>query len=143
MNRASRFCGAQGPKTQARLTRANLRLPTCTTTVPASSFKPLSLTTAPSMRTPPCSIMRMPSLFDATRPADFNTLAKPSGAPLGLANVLKSAGLVASNSEGMRMIEQGGVRIDGAVVSDKGLKLEAGTVVVQVGKRKFARVSLA
>jgi tyrosyl-tRNA synthetase len=86
--------------------------------------------------------------------ADFNNRAKGgipdeipevslSGAPLGLANVLKSAGLVASNSEGMRMIEQGGVRIDGAVVSDKGLKLEAGTVVVQVGKRKFARVSLA
>ncbi|WP_428510335.1 tyrosine--tRNA ligase [Roseateles sp.] len=85
--------------------------------------------------------------------ADFNNRAKGgipdeipevslSGAPLGLANVLKSAGLVASNSEGMRMIEQGGVRIDGAVVSDKGLKLEAGTVVVQVGKRKFARVTL-
>ncbi|PND40001.1 tyrosine--tRNA ligase [Paucibacter aquatile] len=86
--------------------------------------------------------------------ADFNNRAKGgipdeipevslSGAPLGLAHVLKSAGLVASNSEGMRMIEQGGVRIDGTVVSDKGLKLEAGTVVVQVGKRKFARVSLA
>ncbi|OYU29492.1 MAG: tyrosine--tRNA ligase [Burkholderiales bacterium PBB2] len=85
--------------------------------------------------------------------ADFNNRAKGgipdeipevslSGAPLGLANVLKSAGLVASNSEGMRMIEQGGVRIDGTVVSDKGLKLEAGTVVVQVGKRKFARVTL-
>jgi tyrosyl-tRNA synthetase len=42
----------------------------------------------------------------------------------------------------MRMVEQGGVRIDGAVVSDKGLKLPAGTFVVQVGKRKFARVTL-
>ena len=40
------------------------------------------------------------------------------------------------------MVEQGGVRVDGTVVSDKGLKLPAGTYVVQVGKRKFARVSL-
>ena len=86
--------------------------------------------------------------------ADFNNRAKGgipddipevslSGAPLGIAAVLKSAGLVASNSEGMRMIEQGGVRIDGTVISDKGLKLEAGTVVVQVGKRKFAKVTIA
>jgi tyrosyl-tRNA synthetase len=43
----------------------------------------------------------------------------------------------------LRLIEQGGVRIDGAVVSDKGLKLGVGTLVVQVGKRKFARVTLA
>jgi tyrosyl-tRNA synthetase len=42
----------------------------------------------------------------------------------------------------MRMVEQGGVRVDGSAVSDKGLKLVAGTYVVQVGKRKFARVSL-
>ena len=47
-----------------------------------------------------------------------------------------------STSEALRMIEQGGVRIDGAPVSDKGLKVAAGTVVVQVGKRKFARVTL-
>ncbi|MBQ5950036.1 tyrosine--tRNA ligase [Massilia sp. ST3] len=66
-----------------------------------------------------------------------------SGAPLGLPQVLKQAGLCASTSEAMRMIDQGGVRIDGAVVSDKGLQLEAGSVVVQVGKRKFARVALA
>ncbi|MBP6898936.1 MAG: tyrosine--tRNA ligase [Burkholderiaceae bacterium] len=65
-----------------------------------------------------------------------------SGAPLGLGALLKAAGLVPSTSEAMRMVEQGGVRIDGAVVSDKGLKLDAGTVVVQVGKRKFARVTL-
>ena len=86
--------------------------------------------------------------------ADFNNRAKGgipddipevslSGAPLGIAAVLKSAGLVASNSEGMRMIEQNGVRIDGTVISDKALKLEAGTVVVQVGKRKFAKVTIA
>jgi tyrosyl-tRNA synthetase len=41
------------------------------------------------------------------------------------------------------MIDQGGVRIDGAVISDKGLKLEASTFVLQVGKRKFARVTLS
>jgi tyrosyl-tRNA synthetase len=65
------------------------------------------------------------------------------GAPLAIGTLLKQAGLVPSTSEAMRMIEQGGVRLDGAVVSDKGLKVPAGTVVVQVGKRKFARVSLA
>jgi tyrosyl-tRNA synthetase len=65
------------------------------------------------------------------------------GAPLAIGTLLKQAGLVPSTSEAMRMIEQGGVRLDGAVVSDKGLKVAAGTVVVQVGKRKFARVSLA
>jgi tyrosyl-tRNA synthetase len=65
-----------------------------------------------------------------------------SGAPLAIGSVLKQAGLVPSTSEAMRMIEQGGVRLDGAVVSDKALKVGAGTVVVQVGKRKFARVTL-
>jgi tyrosyl-tRNA synthetase len=66
-----------------------------------------------------------------------------AGAPLAIGSLLKQAGLVPSSSEAMRMIEQGGVRIDGAVVSDKALKVGAGTVVVQVGKRKFARVTLA
>jgi tyrosyl-tRNA synthetase len=66
-----------------------------------------------------------------------------SGAPLAIGNLLKQAGLVPSTSEALRLIEQGGVRIDGAVVSDKGLKLAAGTRVLQVGKRKFARVTLA
>ena len=65
-----------------------------------------------------------------------------TGAPLGIAQMLKAAGLVASTSEGLRMIEQGGVRIAGEVVSDKGLKLDAGQHVLQVGKRKFARVTL-
>jgi tyrosyl-tRNA synthetase len=65
-----------------------------------------------------------------------------SGAPLAIGNLLKQAGLVPSTSEAMRMVEQGGVRVDGAVVSDKALKVAAGTVVVQVGKRKFARVTL-
>jgi tyrosyl-tRNA synthetase len=66
-----------------------------------------------------------------------------SGAPLGVAQLLKAADLCASTSEAMRMVDQGGVRIDGAVVSDKGLQVEAGTFVMQVGKRKFARITLA
>jgi len=65
------------------------------------------------------------------------------GAPLGLAQLLRQAGLCASSSEAMRMVDQGGVRIDGNVVSDKALQIEAGTFVLQVGKRKFARVTLA
>ena len=64
-----------------------------------------------------------------------------AGAPLGVAQLLKAAGLCASTSEAMRMIDQGGVRIDGSVVSDKGLQVEAGSFVMQVGKRKFARVN--
>ncbi len=65
-----------------------------------------------------------------------------AGAPLAIGALLKQAGLVPSTSEAMRMIEQGGVRVDGGNVSDKALKLPAGTFVVQVGKRKFARVTL-
>lgn len=65
------------------------------------------------------------------------------GAPLAIGALLKQAGLVPSTSEAMRLVEQGGVRVDGGVVSDKGLKLAAGTYVVQVGKRKFARVTLS
>lgn len=66
-----------------------------------------------------------------------------SGAPLGIGQLLKQANLCPSTSEALRMVEQGGVRIDGAVISDKALKVEAGTLVVQVGKRKFARVTLS
>jgi tyrosyl-tRNA synthetase len=66
-----------------------------------------------------------------------------TGAPLGIGALLKAAGLAPSGSEANRLIDGGGVRVDGAVVSDKGLKVEAGTVVVQVGKRKFARVTLS
>jgi tyrosyl-tRNA synthetase len=65
-----------------------------------------------------------------------------SGAPMGIGALLKSAGLAVSNGEANRLIDGGGVRVDGAVISDKGLKLEAGTRVLQVGKRKFARVTL-
>ena len=66
-----------------------------------------------------------------------------SGAPLGIGALLKQANLAPSTSEANRLIDGGGVRVEGSVVSDKGLKLAAGTYVVQVGKRKFARVTLA
>jgi tyrosyl-tRNA synthetase len=62
---------------------------------------------------------------------------------LGIGALLKAAGLAASSGEGNRLIDGGGVRIDSNGVSDKGLKLGAGTYVLQVGKRKFARVTLA
>jgi tyrosyl-tRNA synthetase len=66
-----------------------------------------------------------------------------SGAPLGIGALLKAAGLAPSTTEAGRLVDGGGVRVDSSVVSDKGLKLEAGTYVVQVGKRKFAKVTLA
>lgn len=66
-----------------------------------------------------------------------------SGAPLGIGQLLKQAGLCASTSEALRLVDQGGVRIDSQTVSDRGLKVEAGSFVVQVGKRKFAKVTLA
>jgi len=86
--------------------------------------------------------------------ADFNHRARGGipdeiadvrlgGAPLAIGALLKQAGLAASTSEALRLVGQGGVRIDGALISDKALKVGAGTIVVQVGKRKFARVTLA
>jgi tyrosyl-tRNA synthetase len=65
-----------------------------------------------------------------------------TGAPLGIGAVLKQANLAASIGEALRLVDGSGVRVDGAVVSDRGLKLTAGVYVVQVGKRKFARVIL-
>ncbi len=65
------------------------------------------------------------------------------GAPVGIGALLKMAGLAASSGEGNRLIDGGGVRVNSDVVSDKGLKLGAGSYVIQVGKRKFARVTLA
>jgi tyrosyl-tRNA synthetase len=65
------------------------------------------------------------------------------GGSLGIAHLLKEAGLVASTSEAVRMIKQGAVKIEGAKIDDRSLKIEAGTChVYQVGKRKFARVSV-
>ena len=66
-----------------------------------------------------------------------------AGAPLGIAQLLKQAGLAPSTSEGNRLIDGGGVRVDSVVISDKTLRLPAGSYVMQVGKRKFARVVLA
>jgi tyrosyl-tRNA synthetase len=65
-----------------------------------------------------------------------------SGAPMGIGALLKAAGLAPSTTEAGRLIDGGGVRVDSGVVNDKGLKLEVGTYVVQVGKRKFAKVVL-
>ena len=63
---------------------------------------------------------------------------------LGIAQLLKQAGLVSSTSDALRMIEQGGVKIDGERIEDKKLLLKAGSkLVVQIGKRKFARVILS
>ncbi len=66
-----------------------------------------------------------------------------SGAPMGMAALLKAAGLAPSSSEANRLMDGGGVRVDGAVVSDRALRLPAGCYVVQVGKRRFARVTLS
>ena len=72
------------------------------------------------------------------------TLPLGEGAsPLGIGALLKMANLAGSTGEGNRLIDGGGVRVDSSVVSDKGLKLGAGVYVLQVGKRKFARVTLA
>jgi tyrosyl-tRNA synthetase len=66
------------------------------------------------------------------------------GEPMLFYQVLKKAGLTASTSEAIRMIEQGGVKLNGEKVSDKALKLAAGgPFVLQVGKRKFAKVLLS
>ncbi len=62
--------------------------------------------------------------------------------PIGIGALLKQAGLAASSGEGNRLIDGGGVRVDANTVSDKGLKLGAGTYVLQVGKRKFKRVTI-
>tara|TARA_Y100001973_G_scaffold29786_1_gene45063 strand:- start:438 stop:1640 length:1203 start_codon:yes stop_codon:yes gene_type:complete len=69
-------------------------------------------------------------------------LASEEGS-LGICNLLKEAGLVNSTSDGMRMIKQSAVKIDGEKVTDTKLQVQAGTTAVyQVGKRKFARVTL-
>lgn len=65
-----------------------------------------------------------------------------AGAPLAIGALLKQAGLVPSTSEALRLIAGAGVRVDGAPVSDKALKLGPGSYVLQVGKRRFARVTL-
>ena len=77
-------------------------------------------------------------------PDDLPESLIPCGSSgMGIAQLLKQAGLTPSTSEALRMIEQGGVKIDGVKVSDRSLVLPVGTdAVFQVGKRKFARVRL-
>ncbi|HUR88711.1 MAG TPA: tyrosine--tRNA ligase [Ramlibacter sp.] len=65
-----------------------------------------------------------------------------AGAPMQIGQLLKQANLAPSTSEANRLVDGGGVRVDSSVVTDKALKLEHGTYVVQVGKRKFARITL-
>jgi len=65
-----------------------------------------------------------------------------NGGTLAIPNLLKQAGLVPSTSEAVRSIEQGAVRIDGQRIEDRALQLSAGTYVVQVGKRRWARITL-
>lgn len=72
-----------------------------------------------------------------------DVIVDSGGKSLPIAQVLKLAGLTASTSESLRMIGQGGIKLDGAKIEDKALALKAGTsVVLQVGKRKFARVEI-
>ncbi len=78
-------------------------------------------------------------------PEDIEEVSIACGADnVQIALVLKQAGLTGSTSEALRLIEQGGVRLDGEKVTDRALILKKGTtVVLQVGKRRFARVSLS
>jgi len=71
------------------------------------------------------------------------TVASTNGI-IGIAQLLKQAGLVESTSDALRMIQAGAVKLDGARIEDKALQLKAGSVVVaQVGKRKFGRVAVS
>jgi tyrosyl-tRNA synthetase len=76
-------------------------------------------------------------------PDDIPSCSLPlgEGGAHGHWRLAEGCGLAASTGEGNRLIDGGGVRVDSSVVSDKGLKLGAGTYVLQVGKRKFARVT--
>ena len=81
---------------------------------------------------------------DGAMPEEIPEVTLPAGdGALAITQVLKAARLTPSTSEALRMIDQGGVRLDGERVSDKSLKLGRGTYVLQVGKRKFARVTLS
>lgn len=78
-------------------------------------------------------------------PDDMPELTVASdGVALSVVNVLKLAGLTASTSEGLRMLAQGAVRANGEKISDKGLAFASGeSVILQVGKRKFAKVQIS
>jgi tyrosyl-tRNA synthetase len=76
-------------------------------------------------------------------PEDLEEVTIVSDGEMPLVQVLKQAGVCASTSEAVRMVEQGGVRVNGEKIADKGLKLAAGaTYVLQAGKRRFAKVVL-
>jgi tyrosyl-tRNA synthetase len=77
-------------------------------------------------------------------PEDMPEISVPAPAgSLSIANVIKESGLTGTTSEALRMIQQGGVKLDGEKVSDKALQLAKGAcVVLQIGKRKFARVKI-
>jgi len=76
-------------------------------------------------------------------PDDMPELTLQTGEPVSLVQVLKQSGLTASTSEALRMIEQGAVRANGDKVSDRSLTITVGEkVILQVGKRKFAKVTL-
>lgn len=74
-------------------------------------------------------------------PNDISELTM-SGAPMGIAQLLKMSQLAPSTSEANRNIDQLGVRVDGVVITDKALRIPAGTFVLQVGKRKFVKITL-
>ena len=78
-------------------------------------------------------------------PDDIETAELKAGTEgLRVANLLKDANLVSSTSEGMRMIKQGAVKFDGEKVTDAGhILLSGADIVVQVGKRKWARVKIS
>jgi len=83
---------------------------------------------------------------DHEMPADIPevTVRPADGATMAITQVLKQAQLAASASEAARLIQQGGIKVDGGKVSDKALTLAAGrTYLIQVGRRRFARVTIA
>jgi len=80
---------------------------------------------------------------DGVLPENLPEVRIAAPAPSGILKLLREAGLASSGSDAQRNIEQGGVRIDGQRIADKALQLPAGTYVVQVGKRRAARVTVA
>jgi tyrosyl-tRNA synthetase len=77
-------------------------------------------------------------------PPDLPEVRLDAGGGMPISLVLKQSGLTSSTSEALRMIDQGGVRLNGEKVSDRALSLSAGqTIVLQVGRRRFARVRLS
>ena len=76
-------------------------------------------------------------------PDDIPEVTITAEGELTIASLLKQVGLVASTSEAIRMIKQGAAKIDGDKITDKDLEPASGTAVYQVGKRKFARITIS